>query len=306
MVKCCTHVSSATSILMARFFSQNICRSTFDLRPTRRNFHTTLDDNKHTWSLLKSIDRSKIATHRKKFACLLLNISDESGEHFENHNHLWYNANIRVAVDGSANFLANQRIIHTADIVCGDFDSVDPKLIENLRCQGKETRWMLPKDHKPDSDIKLPRVIETPSQKETDFTKAIWVVMKKRPEIDVLFSLYYADGSRIDHLFGMVNTLHLIKKDVILLNVRSNTLSWLLTPGIHNIQKYRGRELCSLVPFNGIAKVSTQGLEYNIKPNNPLSFGGQISTSNICREDSECIVIETNRELLWSIDIRAR
>lgn len=145
-------------------------------------------------------------------------------------------------------------------------------------------------------------MIETPDQRETDFTKAIRVALTKKPDIQTIFGLFYFDGSRIDHLFGLVQTLHLIKKNIILVNIRSNTISWLLSPGNHSIKKPLGRELCSLVPFTGPTEVRAQGLEYNIAPNSPLSFGGLISTSNICLQECESINIETNRELLWSID----
>lgn len=267
-----------------------------------RKFHS-IQDNQHTWSILKFIYEKNLKKANKKYACLLLNISNNSYKYFENQKYIWNEAKLKVSVDGSTNCLADKRIIHTADIVCGDFDSIDAKLLETLKCPTKPaTKMIKPKDYNED-ELPLPQVIETPHQKETDFTKAIGVAIKKKSDLHFFFGLYHSDGSRIDHLFGLVNTLHLVKKNIILVNIKSNTISWLLTPGTHFIQKPKGRDLCSIVPFTGPTEVRTQGLEYNLKPTVPIAFGGLISTSNICSEDCENIVIETNRELLWSVDV---
>lgn len=267
-----------------------------------RKFHS-IQDNQHTWSILKYIHEKNFKSANKKYACLLLNISHNSYKYFEHHNYIWNEAKLKISVDGSTNCLADKRIIHTADIVCGDFDSIDAKLLEALKCPTKSTTKMLkPRDYNGD-ELPLPQVIETPHQKETDFTKAIGVAIKKKPDIHFFFGLYYSDGSRIDHLFALINTLHLVKRNIILVNIKSNTISWLLTSGMHFIQKQKGRDLCSVIPFTGPTEVKTQGLEYNLKSTVPIAFGGLISTSNICAEDSESIAIETNRDLLWSVDV---
>lgn len=267
-----------------------------------REFHTP-DNQQHSWSILKHIYKKDLKSANRKYACFLLNVSNQSYKYFENYKFVWNEAKLKVSVNGSTNCLADKRLIHTADIVCGDFDSVDGKLIKDLRSPTEPVKRMFkPKDYHGD-ELTLPQVIETPDQKETDFTKAIRVAMSKKSDLQFFFGLYYLTGARIDHLFGLVNTLHLVKRNIILVNIKSNTISWLLAPGIHNIHKHRGRELCSIVPFAGPAEVKTQGLEYNLKPTNPLAFGGLISTSNICLKDCENIVVETNRELLWSIDM---
>lgn len=267
-----------------------------------RKFHS-IQDNQHSWSILKYIHEKNLKSANKKYACLLLNISNDSYKYFKNQKYIWDEAKLRISVDGSANCLADRRIIHTAHIVCGDFDSIDAKLLDELKFPTKSlTRVLKPKDYHED-ELHLPQVIETPHQKETDFTKAIGVAIKRKPDVNFFFGLYYTDGSRIDHLFGLVNTLHLVKRNIILVNIKSSTISWLLTPGIHHIHKPRGRDLCSIVPFTGPSEVKTHGLEYNLKPTVPIAFGGLISTSNICSEDCEDIIIETNRELLWSVDV---
>jgi len=210
-------------------------------------------------------------------------------------------------VDGSANYLFKRHILHEADVISGDFDSIDAKLIERLQSPRKALK-QAPVAGKKDGEQtpsvpKMPQLVETPCQKETDFTKAIRVVQGFKPDIQYFFALYHSDGSRLDHIFGIVNTLHIIKKDIFLLNVQSNTLSWLLQSGNHTILKPQGQELCSLVPFTGPTEVRTQGLRYNLHTTSTMSFGGMISTSNFCHNQKDRILVDTNRELLWSIDI---
>lgn len=268
-----------------------------------RHFHS-LHDNLHSWSVLQNIYDRQLKSTNKKYACFLLNVSEESFKDFERYRYIWNGANLKVAVDGSANCLARHRIIHTADIVCGDFDSADPKLIDNLRCPTKTTKGFMPMDHQGGpTTLPVPLIIETPDQKETDFTKGIRVVNSRNSDIQFHFGLYYSDGFRSDHLFGLINTLHVFKKNIFLVNIKSNTVSWLLVPGNHSILKPKGQELCSLIAFTGPTEVLTQGLEYNLKPHSPMSFGSLISTSNFCRDDSEGVSIHTNRDLLWSIDL---
>lgn len=272
----------------------------------RRHFHSVGEDNRHTWTILTHLHNKDIKKADKKYACFLLNITDESFGHFEKHKYVWDAASLKIAVDGSANCLAKRKIIHTADVVCGDFDSIDPRLLEQLRCPTKISKLPLPKDQKTTPQtVTLPQVIETASQKATDFTKSIRVAVNKRPDINHFIGLYHSDGTRTDHLFGLVNTLHLIKKSIILLNVQSNTTSWLLCPGSHTITKQPGRDLCSLVPFTGPTEVKTEGLEYNVHSTH-LCFGGMISTSNICDKTSEFVKVETDRDLFWSVDVGSR
>lgn len=263
-----------------------------------------------TWSILKPLSRNSFKDVNLKYACLLLNISDACDKNFQKYKFVWDDASMKIAVNGSANYLAKKRLLHTADVVCGDFDSVDKSLIQRLRYQAKSLTHPIGNETN-NSEINvdplpLPQVIETPSQKETDFTKAIRIVMGAKLDINYIYALYYSDGSRIDHLFGLVNTLHLFKRKIILVNINSDTISWLLHAGGHVIEKRRGRDLCSIIPFNGPATVKTKGLMYDIQPNTPLSFTGSISTSNVCQDNCDSIALETNNEILFSIDLHSK
>lgn len=273
----------------------------------KRGFHT-LHESRHTWSVLKHVYQRKLKAANKKYACLLLNLSDDSQEYYNPSKHIWNEADLKIAVDGSANFLAKRKQLHTADVISGDFDSIDTKLIQRLQSPRKANPSFMKQQERSlqntaDGASRSPQIVETPSQKETDFTKAIHVAIKIRPDIQNFFALYYFDGRRMDHLFGLVNTLHLIKKNIFIINIRSNTISWLLQPGDHTILKPHGQELCCLVPFTGPTEVKTQGLLYNVNKHTPLTFGGLISTSNFCQPGRDQIVIDTKRELLWSLDM---
>lgn len=270
-----------------------------------RQFHSMQDD-KHSWSVLRHMYQRNLKSSNKKYACFALNICEDSYDYFEKFKYIWDDASIRVAVDGSANPLAKRRLLNTADILSGDFDSIEPKLIERLQNPRKANHIILQRDERTNDLPRTPRVIETPCQKETDFTKAIQVVLRLNPDIQFFFGLYNNDGNRIDHLFALVNTLHLIRKNIFLIGVRGETISWLLLPGHHIILKPKGQEICSLVPFSGATEVKTHGLRYNVTPPMILNFGGIVSTSNLCHEQREKVIVETNRELLWSLDFDSK
>lgn len=262
-----------------------------------------LDHTKtYEWSILKQVEPTHFKSLNRKYTCILLNMSDLVSGHFDKFMYLWNNANLKIAVDGSANFLHKRNLIYTADVVSGDFDSIDPKLLDTLRNPTDKMQSLL-LESAPKNDCKLPQVIETPNQAETDFTKAIRVSMSKRPEIDLFFALYHDDGTRIDHMFSAVHTLHLLRRDIMMMNIHSNTISWLLPPGSHTIHKPKGKAMCSLIPFTGPTQVKTRGLVYNISRSSPLSFGSLISTSNMCLPETQSVTVETNRDLLWSVDI---
>lgn len=274
----------------------------------KRSLHKSSGETNHkSWSVLKHLHSKDLTKGGKNYACLLLNISDKSHEKFEPHKHIWDNANFKVAVDQSANYLSKRRALHTADIISGDLDSIDAKLIQrihNPRRPIKEAGKQHNEGPGPSTTVEMPPVIETPSQKETDFTKAIRVVDSIKPDMKFFFAIYHSDGTRLDHIFGLVNTLHLFKTHAIfLLNTQSNTVSWLLSPGHHTILKPPGQENCSIVPFTGQAEVRTQGLLYNLHTHLPLNFSGLISTSNSFSKERDKIFIETNKEILFSIDL---
>lgn len=264
---------------------------------------------RRSWWILKSLEDKNFGDLNNKYACLLLNITNSCSQKFNEYKYIWNGAGIRVAVDGSANFVAKKKLLHETDIVCGDFDSIEASLLQRLKYKQKsltqdyEAKKQLEQEGNLDN-LPLPQVIETPNQKETDFTKALRVVRTTRPDINCFFVLYNHDGSRIDHLFGLIHTLHLIRRRIFLINLASDSISWMLFPGTHIINKYPGQNLCSLVPFAGSSIVKTRGLHYDLQTEDKQGFSTCISTSNICQPEAKNIIVETDNDIFWSIDIQ--
>ena len=134
---------------------------------------------------------------------------------------LWSKATVKICVDGGANsiFDLKDKLSEefVPDVVSGDFDSVREDVLEYYRGRGS-------------------KIVCTPDQDETDFTKALTHVLSlgqnssdQFDEIVVLCGF----GSRLDHLFANVNTLFKVAevtdKPVYLL--AEDSLSLLLQPG---------------------------------------------------------------------------
>ncbi|VDM35851.1 unnamed protein product [Hydatigera taeniaeformis] len=93
-------------------------------------------------------------------------------------------ASISIFVDGFANIIYDSplRDSHTPNFVSGDFDSIRPEV------------------------RKATRVIETPDQDASDFTKG----PSLKASIDYIVGLY-GSGGRVDHEFGIINSLFIAK-----------------------------------------------------------------------------------------------
>lgn len=256
-----------------------------------RNSKLAGDAKKITHTILNHL-REKNFKNFPKYCCLLLNIKEVSPKvhnHFDDYKYIWDQAHFKIAVDGSANILNSRNLLKSANIISGDFDSISPQLLSSLRADS--------------SSPKSPQLLETPNQNETDFTKALNVASSMIPQCNHFIALYYHNGHRQDHFFGLMNTLHKKfnwNKYIYLLNIKNNTLTWRLKSGKHVIEKHPDREFCSVVPLNGDAKVSSTGLEYDML-GNVLSMSGSISTSNISKADTSKINISTNNCVIWTI-----
>jgi len=96
--------------------------------------------------------------------------------------------------------------------------------------------------------------------------------------------------------------------------INSQSISWVLQPGKHSIHlpeevlhvpgKSEAEVLdslhCGLIPLAGATIVTSTGLKWNLNQDE-LKFGALISTSNAFA--SKEIVIETDKPLLWTMDI---
>ncbi|XP_053604224.1 thiamin pyrophosphokinase 1 isoform X2 [Plodia interpunctella] len=236
-----------------------------------------------------------------RYAVLILNRPVQQSMEFMSK--FWNNASVRVTVDGGTTqwkkFLNNmpeerQLSMKNPDLVTGDFDSILPEVKEHF----------------------TKKIVHTPDQNHTDFTKAIMELNKhiKQEKIQISHVIAVAQNSgRLDHTLGNIQTLFLVKEKNILCpeaNVyimSDDSISWLLYPGDHIISipevvRQHKRAWCSLVPVGeACLSVTSSGLKWNLV-NQSLKFGDIVSTSNTF-DGSEVVKIKCSHPILWSMRI---
>lgn len=205
---------------------------------------------------------------------------------------LWNGAELRQTVDGGTNhwfsFLENNpgRAAKAPDIVSGDFDSIrdDTMLcVEKLGC----------------------RIVKTPDQDETDFTKAVKLL--DNTGIENIIAIVEISG-RIDQIMAAIQTIfktHLIKPNLRIFLMSNQSLSWLLPNGTNLIRIpqtiVEAKRWCSLIPIGAPVNVSTNGLKWDLK-NTQCNFGdGIVSTSNTYSGKTCNIEIKADGYLFWSM-----
>lgn len=205
-------------------------------------------------------------------------------------------ATIRQCVDGGLNRFIEYKekcteLLKPPYLISGDFDSCSLKSMEYAKSEKC-------------------KIVETPDQNETDFTKALHALAPELEQMEINSVLVVCDSSgRLDQIMANINTLFKSRSffkgscEVMLLS--SNSLSFLLLPGSHAIHIPRkivsSKNWCGLIPFTK-SIVSTKGLKWNLN-NTCMEFGGMVSTSNTYRNDAEYVQVTTNNSLIWSMGI---
>ncbi|XP_023941832.1 thiamin pyrophosphokinase 1 [Bicyclus anynana] len=219
---------------------------------------------------------------------------------------LWNNAALRMTVDGGTihwdTFATSvpeneQESIKLPDMITGDFDSITDNILQKYKTKGC-------------------KIIHTPDQDHTDFTKALIELNnyceEQQTKMDDVIAIAQSSG-RLDQILGNIQTLHLIKENRLvhprtrIYILSDDTLSWLLHPGDHIIdipeesRQYK-RASCSLIPVGeACTHVTTTGLKWNLD-NQELKFGKLVSTSNSF-DGSEQVTVKCSHTLLWSMKI---
>lgn len=253
-------------------------------------------------------DVSRIITRQlqsqAKYAVIILNRPISQNQEFITS--LWNNAKIRVTVDGGTtrfeNFLKElpekiQNTMKFPDLITGDFDSISQDLLKKYKA-------------------KSCKVVHTPDQNHTDFTKALMELNKycklNNLEIEHVVTICQSSG-RLDQIMGNIQTMFLAKDKLLLSpNTRlylltENALSWLLQPGEHIISipeqtRLFKRAWCSLVPVGETcSRMTTTGLKWNLNSQS-LKFGEIVSTSNTF-DGSEVVTVKCTNTVLWSMKI---
>eukprot|EP01026_Neomeris_dumetosa_P047088 TRINITY_DN4032_c0_g1_i1.p1 TRINITY_DN4032_c0_g1~~TRINITY_DN4032_c0_g1_i1.p1 ORF type:complete len:331 (-),score=26.49 TRINITY_DN4032_c0_g1_i1:502-1494(-) len=220
---------------------------------------------------------------------------------------IWHNAMFRLCADGGANRIYEQlphlvqyeeeednpgliRSRYRPDMIKGDLDSIHQNVRDFYEGLGVEV------------------IDRSFDQSTTDLEKCIRCLQNKfdregivdyrSVQIAVLGGL----GGRVDHMLANIHLLHTYSHLQVIL-FGSESICRLIQPGRNIIQPIMGIEgpACGVVPLRSSARVSTQGLKFDMQ-DTLLEFGVFISTSNSIAEEE--IVIETDNELLWSVEVR--
>ncbi|KFM64430.1 Thiamin pyrophosphokinase 1, partial [Stegodyphus mimosarum] len=128
-------------------------------------------------------------------------------------------AAIRIAVDGGAcqlKRISDEELNLIPDVICGDFDSVTPDVIDYYQKKGVE-------------------IVHTPDQDETDFTKAVRLSVQYIDEKKLQVSAIVAvarNGERLDHILGNLNTLYTANEitSIPVFILGHGSLTWLFCP----------------------------------------------------------------------------
>ncbi|XP_044743150.1 thiamin pyrophosphokinase 1 isoform X2 [Chrysoperla carnea] len=235
-----------------------------------------------------------------RYAIVILNTPILLNENYLKQ--LWEKAQLRVTVDGGTDRWLNWAKQHAyfikdkppiPDYVTGDFDSIRA-----------ETRTFIEQNL-----ISKDRMLSTPDQNETDFTKSLLeiskIISKGNLTIDGVLVVAESCG-RIDHIFGNVNTLHKVENilgNIPVFLLAHNSIAWLLKANIKHIieipEKLRGY-WTSLIPLCGRTEnISTTGLKWNLD-NGVMEFGSLVSTSNSYGSES-VVTVQTSKHLLWAM-----
>ncbi|KAM3967411.1 thiamine pyrophosphokinase 1 [Aphomia sociella] len=254
------------------------------------------------WNVKQFIMFQTNKTIQDKYAVLVLNRPISQNVDFIKS--FWNNASVRMTIDGGTvrwdTFLSQltddaQNSMKLPDLVTGDFDSITEDVFNKYKKL-------------------VAKVIRTPSQEYTDFTKGLMELNKHCQQESLQLNHVIAicqNSGRTDHILANIQTLHLaieknlLSPDTTVYILSDDSISWLLSSGEHVISipeetRQHRRAWCSLIPIGTPCEsVTTSGLKWNLD-NQSLKFGELVSTSNTF-DGSELVKVKCSHPLLWSM-----
>jgi thiamine pyrophosphokinase len=251
----------------------------------------------------------------KKFGLVILNQNLELPKQI--YSRIWENSIYNIAADGGANRVNDfMSPPFPLDTIIGDLDSIRPEVLELWKTRGTQ-------------------IIHDKDQFSTDFTKAVRYLKTFKIPKDAEFTtpdigfregkigniksgagirdivVLGGLGGRVDqgmstlhHLYCYQDERNLLPGKMFLLS--SEAISFVLKPGRHRIQVRDGSSKFGLgkhigiIPLKECSILTTEGLEWDVT-DWPTEFGGQMSTSNLVKED--WVTIVTSKAVLFTIDL---
>jgi len=181
------------------------------------------------------------------------------------------NYDMIFCTDGAFRYL--QKLHITPDVISGDFDSIE---IEKFPLEIE--------------------IISTPDQNDTDFAKALQIILDKDfKNVDV----FGASGRQQDHFIGNLNAAYRFKDQINIL-FYDNYSQYFFAEKETKLEGYFGRTI-SLLPFPECKNIVTKGLKYPLN-NEDLNLLSRIGTRNKANEDVVTIDYSEGNLIIFIID----
>ncbi|KAI1340219.1 thiamine pyrophosphokinase [Xylariaceae sp. FL0016] len=229
---------------------------------------------------------------------------------------LWSVAKQRFAADGGANRVWDIIQNSTAegksvaehydnlDVIIGDLDSLSDAARHHFESHSPPTR-----------------VVHDPDQYSTDFTKAVRLVRRESPGLDII--CMGGLGGRVDQGLSQLHHLYMFQTSPTYAEgkmylLSGESLTFLLKSGKHRIhvrepaahqtEKYRFTgepfdKYVGIIPVKNSSVITTRGLEWDVQ-DWPTELGGQLSTSNHILPETKVVDVETTSEVLFTVALK--
>ncbi|KAG6997755.1 thiamine pyrophosphokinase [Physcia stellaris] len=267
----------------------------------------TWDPARFTLGTLGHVSSNSEGSYEDFYAVILLNHPLENPELALS---LGYNAGYSIFADGGANRFRDMaiggdtRFNLCPDVICGDFDSIRPDVLNYYQGQGAY----------PMKDC---------DEYSTDLMKSLKHASKVAEECLEEFNRYFAKwpkttsmdvvvlgglGGRVDQAFSQLHHLYMASIDSSLnlgdlYLVTGTSIIFLLQKGLNWIRTPMGpgffTENVGIIPIGRPSVITTTGLEWDVKDWS-TEFGAQISTSNHIKAD--VVSVKTTERVLFTLE----
>mmetsp|Transcript_26147 Transcript_26147/g.102501 ORF Transcript_26147/g.102501 Transcript_26147/m.102501 type:complete len:239 (-) Transcript_26147:1692-2408(-) len=198
---------------------------------------------------------------------------------------LWERAQVRLCADGGANRLSDQFPSSPPPMtIIGDLDSIRKDVLDEYCKQGTTV------------------VNLSHDQDSTDMQKCVRHFLDSYVTESIHVVALGGLGGRIDHTISNLSNLLAFSQIPIVLVGDGNAAFLLRAKEKSRIEVDTANEGpgCGLIPFGGPARVTSDGLKWNLS-NDEMKLGALISTSNEIL--SPVVEVDTDGNLLWIFEV---